>query len=208
MSRVPLQALDAECGAFAASLTRVPSTSWSQPALGVWTVAELVAHVIGGLDRIRTYLDEPQPAGALISPVEYFRYDPRKEAPGIAQRARERAARVPPSELAGAFEDAWMTARARAADEPPTRAMTTFRGPMQLDDYLQTRVLEVVVHHLDLREALELGPRSTTQAQRITLDLLEGLLRGERPPNLGDVDFIRVATGRVKGDDPRFPVLA
>lgn len=203
-----LLALDEECAAFSATLDQIPSTAWGQPALGVWTVAELVAHVVGGLDRIRTYLEEPEPTGRLISPVQYFRYDPRTAAPGIAQRARERAAHIPTSEFPQTFARTWMSARARAAAEHPNRVMTTFGGPMRLEDYLETRVLEVVVHHLDLRSALALSPEPTARAERITLDLLEGLLGESRPPTLGRIDFIRVATGREAVDDPRLPVLA
>ncbi len=78
---------------------------------------------------------------------------------------------------------------------------------MRLDDYTATRVLELVVHHMDLRRALDLPPAPTPAAGLLTMRLLEGLLGSPRPHNLGRTRFILTATGRIPSDDPRFPVL-
>lgn len=202
-----LEALAQECAAIAATLEAVPASAWQEPALGEWSLAELVSHLIGGLDRIRTYLDEPVPDGPAIDPVTYFGYDPREASAGIAQRARERAARTAPSALPKDFRATWTAARDRALTEDAGRVMTTFRGPMRLSAYLQTRALEAVVHHIDIRTALGLDPAPTPEATRLTLTLLEGLLGAPMPAELEQTEFIRAATGRIPSNDARFPVL-
>jgi hypothetical protein len=78
---------------------------------------------------------------------------------------------------------------------------------MRLGDYLATRVVELVVHHLDVRAALDLPPAPTPAAGRLTMEVLEGLLGTPRPRNLGRTRFILAATGRITVDDDRFPVL-
>jgi uncharacterized protein (TIGR03083 family) len=203
-----LDALRAECAAAEATLGEIRPEDWSLHGLGEWSLAELVAHLVGGVERIVTYLDEPVPeADGLVDPVEYFRYDPDEVAPGVAQRARERAASIDPMALAVRFAEAWREAARRAESEGPARVLPTFRGPMRLGDYLATRVLEVVVHHMDVCAALGVPPVATPDAARLTMEVLEGLLGSRRPRNFGRARFIKAATGRIEVDDPRFPVL-
>lgn len=203
-----LSALTEECEATSATLREIPAGAWSRPALGEWNLAQLVAHIVGGVERVTTYLDEPEPeARSLIDPVTYYRYDYRDVAPGVAQRARDRAAQTDPRSLPDIFAATWAEARARASAEKPKRVMKTFRGPMRLNDYLKTRVLEVVVHHADVRAALALPPVATRKSARITIELLEGLLGASRPRDMEPTWFIHAATGRIPTKDPRFPAL-
>lgn len=202
-----LDALSEECRSISETLGVIQPDDWTRAALGEWNLAELVAHLTGGIDRIRSYLDEPVPDGQLVDPVEYFRYDPSAVAQGIAQRARERAADTEPSALPGIFGTTCRAALERASKEPPERVLTTFRGPMRLTDYLRTRVLEAVVHHIDVRAAIGLEPASTAAATQITVGILEGLLGSPRPGGMDDSRFILAATGRIPLDDARFPVM-
>ncbi len=109
--------------------------------------------------------------------------------------------------LPALFTEQWRTSAERAAERDPATVMTSIWGPIRLDDYLSTRVVELVVHHLDLRAALDLPPAATPAAARMTMATLEALLGGPRPRNLGRTRFILAATGRIDSDDPRLPVL-
>jgi len=156
---------------------------------------------------VATYLDTEVHGDPVVDRVSYWRYDHAAEAPEIARRAALQAAKVDAETLPALFTEGWRSSAERAAEVGDSHVLQTIMGPMRLDEYLATRVLELVVHHTDLRAALDLPAVSTIAAARITMDVLEALLGGPRPRNLGRARFIQVATGRSPSDDPRFPVL-
>lgn len=203
-----LAAFEEEARGVEDTLAGVPADAWGRPALGEWTLAELVAHLVRAATRVDAYLDADidaqEPA---VDRVGYWRFDLAGEAPAIAARARGEAAAVDPLRLVEAFARGWRASSTKAGALPPQHLLSTIRGPMRLDEYLATRVVELVVHHLDLRAALDLPPAPAPAAERLTMHVLESLLGSPRPRNFGRQRFIRVATGRLPSDDPRFPVL-
>ena len=207
MSFPELDAFVEECVAIDETLAAVEPSAWDRPALGSWTLAELVAHLVRGATRVTAYVPEPVPDEPSVDRIEYCRFDADAEAPAIAGRAVEEAAAVEAHTLPGRFSVGWRASAAAASDHGPAQLLPTFRGPMRLDEYLATRVLEMVVHHLDVRVALDQPPASPPAAARMTMAILEGLLGESRPRNMGRTRFIQAATGRIKTDDPRFPVL-
>lgn len=205
MSFSELTAFDAECRLMAQTLQTVEA--WDAPALGQWNVAQLVAHTVRATTRVPEYLEQPVSAPAVVDRVGYWRYDAAAEAPAIAQRAIDEAAAIAPEQLPAAFAAGHAATLQAGQAAGPDRVLFTIMGAMRLDEYVATRVLEVVVHHMDLRAAMDLPPASDPAAARLVMGILEGLLGGPRPRNLGRTRFIQVATGRLPSDDPRFPVL-
>lgn len=206
--RSALAAFAAEALRVEATLGDIDHAQWPRPALGEWTVAELVAHLVRAADRVDAYLDQPLTADApACDRISYWRVDLQSEAPAIARRAREQASSIGAGALASTFAAAWRRSHERARSLPADHLVQTIRGPMALDEYVATRVLELVVHHLDLRRALDLPPSADPRAARIVAADLEALLGGPRPRNLGRDRFLLVATGRLPSDDPRFPLL-
>ena len=202
-----LAAFDAECRLTEQTLAAVPADAWARPALGQWTVAQLVAHMIRATTRVPEYLARPVTGPVAADRITYWHYDAAGEAPAIAQRAIDAAATMVTSQLAQHFAAGHVATVDAAREAGPEQVLDTIHGPMRLDEYTATRVLEIVVHHMDLRAALDLPPASDPQAARMVMGVLEGLLGGPRPRNLGRTRFIQVATGRSSSDDPRFPVL-
>lgn len=208
MQNPELTAFRAECAAVDTTLAEVAGPTWGQPALGSWTVAELVAHLIRQVTRLAAYADQPVEVEAPdLDRFGYYRYDHAAEAPGVAARAVEEARKVDAETLPALFAESWRDEADLAADLPADRLVPTFRGALRADEYLATRVLEVTVHHLDLRAALDLPPTPTPEAGALVMALLEGMLDGPRPRNLGRVRFVLTATGRIPSDDPRFPLV-
>lgn len=202
-----LDAFAESAAALDATLGSVNDGDWTRPGLGEWTLAELVAHVIGGVARVEEYLDvDPGGAQPACDRVSYWD-GVAAAAPQVAARARARAAMMPPATMPAAFSETWRRAAERASLLAPDHLMASLRGPMRLDEYLATRVVELVVHHLDVRAALDLPPGTSPAAGRLVVDVLERLLGDSRPRNLGRDRFMLVATGRLRSDDPRFPLL-
>ena len=209
--RTSVAAFAAECRSIVGTLEGIPADAWDRPALGQWTLHELVAHLLRAITRVPAYLDQPvegnTDAGSLPDRVSYFQMDLAGQAPAIAERARQDAASLDRARVVETFTRATQEALGRIGALPVDHVMQTLRGPMLLEEYLATRVLELVVHHMDVRAALDLPPESDPTAARLTMAILEGLLGGPRPRNLGRTRFILAATGRLEVDDPRFPVL-
>jgi uncharacterized protein (TIGR03083 family) len=207
MSFPEIDAFAQECAAVDETLAAIRAGAWNEPGLGSWNLAQLVMHLVRGATRIMEYL--PQPAGPEpeVDRIAYWQFDAEAAAPGVAQRAVEDAQDVDPDTLPGRFTVGWMASAAAARDHGPAQLLPTFRGTMRVDEYTATRVVEIVVHHMDVRAALELPPASTPAAARMTMAILEGLLGEPRPRNMGRTRFIQAATGRLAVDDPRFPLV-
>ena len=195
-----------ECTAAEATLARVPDDAWHRPALGTWDVAQLVAHLVRGVSRVAEFRNQPAEGPPVQDRLTYWREVPGR-APAVAQRAVDEAAASSPAGLRAAFGPAWHASADVARAKGPDALIAALGGVMRLDEYLATRVLEVVIHHMDLRVALDQPPAPTPDAGRLVMELLEGLLGSPRPRNLGRVRFLQAATGRIATDDPRFPVL-
>jgi hypothetical protein len=79
--------------------------------------------------------------------------------------------------------------------------------------------VEVVVHHMDVDDALGIEPHPDAKALEIVGDVLRGLLGTDlRPVGMEDVRFVLVGTGRAPLEQPereylgplveKFPLLA
>lgn len=206
MQTPELDAFVAECTTVDATLTAVPAEAWTRVALGSWNLAELVAHLTRQVTRLTAYADQPVEGPAAVDRFSYFR-DVAALAPDVAARAVAEARKVDAETLPALFAEGWREDADLAATLPADRLIATVRGVMRVDDYLATRLLEVVVHHIDVRAALDLPPAPTPDAGRLAMELLEGMLGSPRPRNLGRVRFLLTATGRLPSDDGRFPLI-
>jgi hypothetical protein len=83
---------------------------------------------------------------------------------------------------------------------------------MRLDEFVASRVVEAVVHGLDLTDALGRDPIATPAGIAATAAILEELLARRtvtgRPTDLGDdLAWVRAASGRSEHPDPRLPLI-
>jgi uncharacterized protein (TIGR03083 family) len=165
-----------------------------------WSVKELFAHMWGDLDRIRQYLAEPAPPAPDADAVSYWRrYDPAEDGPETAERAKAVAARFGTgAELAASFDDAREGSIALALATPEDRIVATWGPALRFDEYLRTRILEMVVHGLDLADAIGRQPWMTPEGAAAVRAILLGLL-DEEPAIVrrwSDRSFLEVGTGR------------
>jgi len=202
-----LKLFQAECARAEATLRGISGDDWQRPGLGEWTLHQLAVHLTRGAGRLAVYLSQPIDGPPVKDRVSYFQYDPEQVAPGVAARAMQEAAELQPADVADTFAVAWRAGVQAAGEGAADQIMATPFGPMYVAEYVATRVLEMVVHHMDVRRALDLAPDPDPEAGALVVEILEALLEGDRPRNLGRDRFILVATGRLPHDDPRFPVL-
>ncbi|MEU3184751.1 sterol carrier family protein [Streptomyces sp. NPDC006923] len=192
-------------------------------ALGDWTVRELVAHLAMAVEAVNRGLEQPPPAGPLITPLEWP-FATASRAPAIAEDIRALSASSAPDEL---FERTADRAARLLPGAPDDRPLAFRLGAMRLADLLVTRTVELVVHTDDLNRAAGLSIPYDRGALAVCTRLLADALavkapgastevrvppyavvqcvEGPRhtrgtPPNVVETDpvtWIRLATGRM-----------
>ena len=197
-----------QCALLADWLDEVPvSAHLAEPVgLGDWTVRELVAHLGLGIGLSR-YVVAAEPGAVPLSLGEYVRaYPPASEQ--IAQMTREISARFG-DDLVGGFRSTAAEAFA-ALDAIPGEVFQARRGPISRDDYLLTRLLELVVHGDDVQRAIGRtdAPLLPSAVAAVSDALAAAYVEraGMRPSGAG-LEWIRRAAGRVPDDDPNLPLL-
>jgi uncharacterized protein (TIGR03083 family) len=171
-----------------------------------WSITQLVAHLGFGL----VMLDEvrPAPPDAEALPVGDYIAQYRPAAETIAVATNDLAAKMP--DVLDGID--LLAARAWAALEHEAPSIVLGRrGPITHDDFLLTRLLELVVHGEDLRRAI--GAQTTPvlpEAEALICEVLERAYtrRGGQQAIPGEPkEWIRLATGRDPSVDPHLPLL-
>jgi uncharacterized protein (TIGR03083 family) len=195
-------ALAAEAANLSAALESVTEAGYDRPTrCPPWTVRALLAHVGMATDRVILMLAEPAPPTADTDAAGYYRPDVRFSPATNSERvdgAVSAAARAGSgAALAARFGRTWRDAHAAVAREDPDRVVRTRHGDaMRLADFMVTRVVELVVHGLDLADALDRPPWTDDGALAVVTDLLvpTGSWTGD------PMTLVRAATGRADDD--------
>jgi uncharacterized protein (TIGR03083 family) len=174
--------------------------------LGDWTVRDLVAHLGLGIGLSRFVTAAPQGAEPLSFGAYVSAYPPNAgqiaaDTSAIGERYGD--------DVVGGFRGTAAEAFA-ALDATPGAVLQARRGPIRRDDYLLTRLMELVVHADDLARALG---RDDPPLVPAAVDAVAGALAGayaeacEGSPPASGLPWIRLATGRVPSDDAALPLL-
>lgn len=131
---------------------------WAEPsALTAYTVGGLAAHLCRAVSTPLGYLDQDTTALPTVDAAGYFLralgdHDPFDSDlhRSVRQRSDDMAASGPIA-VVDAARAALQALRGRLEVEPADRVVAVFGGStMLLDDYLETRIVEVAVHSDDL----------------------------------------------------------
>ena len=172
----------------------VPQRDWGRPALGSWSVRDLVGHAGRAFATVSSYLASGRGASiALEHPFDYAVAFSVATADPEAVTARGRQAgedlgAEPIIALRGLYDNA-LADLERAPDDAPA---ATIAGVMRVIDYLPSRVFELVVHTDDLSRAVGVPHQAPQGARSLALVFAAGLAaRG-----LGYTEALRALTGR------------
>jgi len=199
-----VEAFDAEAAILAARVEGLSAADLrSATRCGSWDALTTVAHVIKGLERAAAMVSSAAHGIADTNPLIYYqsaqRSDPSRDK--VRQDAAiASAARFATGEqLADAIHAATGAVTVFARKNGLDSTVETHWGPaMRLDDYLRTRVVEMVVHGIDLADALQLQVWATPIAVAEVAKLVRELVGEELPPGLAwsDLELVRLGTGR------------
>ena len=172
----------------AVELMRAPelAAGWHGPSvLQGWAVSGLTGHLARAVTTVEQYLDtNPGEEGPASTPSQYYETalpnsDLESALHATIRRRGEEMAADGPAALLEVVDAGLLRLRNRLPAEPPERRVVVLGGVvMTLDDYLATRVVELVVHMDDLSLSLGVGAPEISDAafQLVTSVLLETAL--------------------------------
>ena len=182
----------------------IPPERWDGPGLGEWDLRALVGHTSRSLLTVETYLLRPAEQEDLATAAAYVVAGQRLAADaggGVAQRGRDAGTALGPRPAEGfaAIVDRVLP-QCERADDP---VIATIAGGMRLSVYLETRTFELVVHGVDIADALGVAPPAFgSEVWQAALELATAVavLTDEAPA------VVRALTGRA-GLPPGFSIV-
>ena len=219
-----VQALAAEgLPALQDTLSSLEPEDWQRPTLlqppepgkPPWTVLQLAAHFDVFMGLTMQLVAEPQSAQPVVDRASFYISvsDRSKVSPVIYQYIVDHAQGHTPATIVDQVGATFDQALEAIRTTPPDTIGPGFFGPMRLDEFVATRLVEVRVHGMDLTDALGAPllhmPKTTMMAAEVLDEVLARRAVPGRPADLegDDLAFIRAAAGRGEHPDPRLPVV-
>ena len=157
---------------FVRTVAECDADHWDAPALGQWSVRDLVGHTSRALLTVENYLARPAAAVQVQSPAKYFQMIGAANGDDVAvgQRGRDAGAALG-ADPARAVADIADRVTALVARSDGGEIAGTPVGGMRLVDYLPTRTFELTVHTADLALAIgsELDVPPTAGGQSLAI---------------------------------------
>jgi uncharacterized protein (TIGR03083 family) len=167
---------------------------WSEPGLGSWNVRSLVGHTTRAILTVENYLNLEEPRRISVPTAEnyYARvYAEYTDPASIAERGVEAGLWLGDDPVS-VIRDARGRALALIDAQHPKRIVSIGGMGIPLDQYLRTRVFELVVHTLDIMQAtgIERGLPDAAFANTVQLATAIAVEGGN------GVRLLRALTGR------------
>lgn len=182
-------------------------------SLPKWTLFELAGHFDISIGLTRMLVADPQQGQVGRDRVSFFIFPRSEVAPVVYDYAYTMVEGKKPADMPGVLRETFGQSVAESRATPPDTVGPGFYALMRLDEFVPSRVVEAVVHGLDLTDALGIDPIATDEGVAVTAAILDELLARRtvagRPADLGDdLSWIRAASGRgLDHPDPRLPVI-
>ncbi|TAM71071.1 MAG: hypothetical protein EPN48_02365 [Microbacteriaceae bacterium] len=147
--------------AFADVVARIRDEQWELPGLGVWTVRSLVGHTSRAVQTVIDYLALDEPATISIATAEqyYAHVTPDAAASAAVARRGIESGIALGADPVPAIAAANKRVLVRLGEQRLDRRIAVRGGNMLLQEYLRTRLFELVVHTMDIERAT--GIRAT-----------------------------------------------
>jgi len=210
-----LQALqDTLAGLSEQDWTRPTLLRTANPEIPPWDVLQLAAHFdvfMGLVLNLVAHSEEGQPT--LDRASFCIAVSDSSQGPVLYHYMADHAKGHTPATMLNRVRETFERALEAIRTTPPDTVGPAFYGQMRLDEFVATRVVEGVLHGMDLTDALGRPLLDMPAAVPIAAEILDEVLARTkvpgRPADLVDDDlaFIRAASGRGEHPDPRFPVV-
>ncbi|HSJ43530.1 MAG TPA: maleylpyruvate isomerase family mycothiol-dependent enzyme [Euzebyales bacterium] len=212
--------LDTELGRVHEVLAGLTPDNWRKPTKlepidttkPHWTVFELAGHFDISIGLARMLMADPTEGQPGRDRTSFFIFARSEVAPVVYDYAYSMVEGRTPSDMPDVLGETFTKTVQEARDRPPDLIGPGYYALMRLDEFVISRVVEAVVHGLDLTDALGRDSIATPDGIAITAEILDDLLARRtvagRPADLADDrEWIRAASGRGPHTDPRLPLI-
>jgi Mycothiol maleylpyruvate isomerase N-terminal domain len=178
-----------------------------------WTVFELAGHFDISIGLARMLMADRKDGQPGRDRVSFFIFPRSEVAPVVYDYAYKMVEGKTPRDMPAVLHETFSKTIEQAKTTPPDHVGPGYYALMRADEFITSRVVEAVVHGIDLTDALGRDtiatPAGTALTARILDDLLARRTVAGRPEDLRDDDraWVRAASGRGPHNDPRLPLI-
>ena len=213
--------LETELSGVLRTFQDLSASDWARPTLlrpldetqPPWTVFELAGHFDISIGLTRMLIADQQQGQVGRDRVSFFIFPRSEVAPVVYDYAYTMVQGKSPADMPGVLRETFTKTVEESRSTPPDTVGSGYYALMRLDEFVASRVVEAVVHGLDLTDALELDSIATPDGVALAAEILDELLSRRtvagRPADLSDdLTWIRAAAGRgLEHADPRLPLI-
>jgi hypothetical protein len=177
-----------------------------------WTLFELAGHFDISIGLARMLMADPQQGQVGRDRVSFFIFPRAEVAPVVYSYAYTMVDGKTPAQMPDVLHETFSKTVQEARSTPHDTVGSGYYALMRLDEFIPSRVVEAVVHGMDITDAIGRGTIATPEGIAMTAAILDELLARRtvagRPADLtDDLAWIRAAAGRAEHPDPRLPVV-
>jgi hypothetical protein len=215
-----IDTLDAELRAVEAVFRELSDADWRartklepiDSTLPHWTVFELAGHFDISIGLARMLMAAPQEGQTGRDRTSFFIFPRAEVAPVVYGYAYKMVEGKTPKEMPDVLHETFSKTIEEARRSRPDLVGPGYYALMRVDEFIASRVVEAVVHGMDLTDALGRDSIATPPGIAMTAAILDDLLARRtvagRPGDLrDDLAWVRAASGRGEHPDPRLPII-
>src|SRR5687767_1602614 len=182
------------------------------PVLPHWTIFELAGHFDISIGLTRMLIGQQEDGQPGRDRVSFFIFPRAEVAPVVYDYAYTMVTDKKPGDMPVVLRETFTKTIEECRSTPPETVGSGYYALMRLDEFATSRVVEAVVHGMDLTDALgreaDAGPEAVAVAAEILDELLARRTVAGRPADLADNRaWVRAASGRGPHPDPRLPLI-
>jgi uncharacterized protein (TIGR03083 family) len=177
-----------------------------------WTVFELAGHFDISIGLTRMLIANQEAGQPGRDRTSFFIFSRAEVAPVVYDYAYTMVEGKTPADMPGVLAETFTKTISESRALPPDTVGSGYYALMRLDEFVASRIVEAVVHGIDLTDAIGRPAIASPDGVAFTAALLDDLLARRtvagRPTDLGDdMDWVRAASGRAPHPDPRLPLI-
>ena len=177
-----------------------------------WTVFELAGHLTISIGLTSMLIADQQDGQPGRDQVSFFIFPRSEVAPVVYDYAYTMVEGKEPADMPGVLRETFSKAIGESRVLPADTVGSGYYALMRLDEFVSSRIVEAVVHGIDLTDATGRASIATAEGVAFTAALFDDLLARRtvagRPADLAeDLAWVRAASGRSPHPDPRLPLL-
>jgi hypothetical protein len=215
-----VQVLETELREVEQTFRSLTANDWQTPTLlhpideelEPWTLFELAGHLDISIGLTRMLISSQEPGQVGRDRVSFFIFNRAEVAPVVYNYAFTMVDGKTPAQMPDVLHETFSATIEESRGTDPGAVGSGYYALMRLDEFVPSRVVEAVVHGIDLTDALGRPSIATADGLAMTAGILDELLARRtvagRPADLADdMAWVRAASGRAPHSDPRLPLI-